>query len=100
MESEIVSLILEKLSKHKGDDIKVYGGRGMTGCMIVASSESHKQVKVLANFIVDLIREHGFFCKLEGYDSANWILIDMGEVMVHLFKNDVREYYEVDKLWS
>ncbi|KYH12832.1 hypothetical protein AS219_03730 [Neorickettsia sp. 179522] len=100
MESQIVSLILESLSVHKGRDIKIYGGRGITGCMVVASSDSHKHVKTLADFVVKLSKEKGISVKTEGYDLGNWVLIDMGEVIVHIFKDDVREYYEVDALWN
>lgn len=100
MESQLISLILESLSTHKGMGIKVYDGRGMTGCMIVASSDSHKHVKALADFIIKLGKEEGSPLRVEGYDLANWVLIDMDEIMVHIFKDDVREYYGVDSLWS
>lgn len=96
----IASDILKELDKNKATEVKVYKGGAITDFMIVACSESGKHSKSLANLITDILKQQGVDHHVEGYDQANWILIDLYDFMVHIFRPEVRDYYQVDSLWG
>jgi len=96
----IAKLILSK----KGYNIKILDLRDLTPIsdyFIIASADSHIQVKAIADEVDDKLREHGIKCYFkEGYDTANWILLDYFDVVVHIFKTESREFYNLEKLWG
>ena len=96
----IVELILSK----KGYDIKILDLRELTPIadfFVLASADSHIQVKAIADEIDDKLRKIGIKCYFkEGYDAANWILLDYFDVVVHIFKSDARDFYNLEKLWG
>lgn len=96
----IVQLILSK----KGYDVKVLDLRKLTPIadfFVIASADSNIQVKAIADEIDNKLRKHGIKCYFkEGYQAANWILLDYFDVVVHVFKKDAREFYNLEKLWG
>ncbi len=96
----IVELILSK----KGYNIKILDLRNLTPIadfFILASADSHIQVKAIADEVDDKLRKDGIKCYFkEGYDAANWILLDYFDVVVHIFKADARDFYNLEKLWG
>ena len=96
----IVQLVLSK----KGYDIKILDLRKLTPIadfFIIASADSNIQVKAIADEIDSKLRKHGIKCYFkEGYEAANWILLDYFDVVVHIFKKDAREFYNLEKLWG
>lgn len=96
----IVQLILSK----KGYDIKILDLRKLTPIadyFILASGDSHIQVKAIADEVDDKLRKDGIKCYFkEGYNAANWILLDYFDVVVHIFKTEAREFYNLEKLWG
>jgi ribosome-associated protein len=67
---------------------------------VICSGESVPQVKAIADNIEDRLRERGIRpVGIEGKDNARWILIDYGDVVVHVFEDDTRRYYELEKFW-
>ena len=96
----LVSEILSELEQHKASDIKVYDDKEFADFMIVTSCESGKHAKTLADLVVKIVKQNQITHHVEGYKQANWILIDLFSIMVHIFQPDVRQYYEVDKLWG
>ncbi len=72
-----------------------------TDCFIVASGTSNTHVKSLAdNIEKDLKADRILARKIEGYESGRWILMDYGEVVVHVFHPDEREFYDLEQLWQ
>jgi ribosome-associated protein len=68
--------------------------------MIIASGRSSRQVVSISEKLIDRLKqEYGIFCKLEGKDGGDWVLIDTGDVVVHVFRPEVREFYQLEKMW-
>ena len=69
--------------------------------MVVASGRSTRQVSSISQKLVDILKtELGRFSKVEGKDAGDWVLIDTGDVIVHVFRPEVREFYQVEKMWT
>jgi ribosome-associated protein len=68
--------------------------------MIIASGTSARHVAALAEHVVDALKEQGVVSMVEGLDTGDWVLVDAGDVIVHLFKPEVREYYKLEKMWG
>ncbi|MBB6694255.1 ribosome silencing factor [Cohnella xylanilytica] len=67
---------------------------------LICHGNSDTQVQAIANEIRKRAEEHGARVRLEGMDTARWVLIDMGDVVAHVFHRDEREYYHLERLWS
>ncbi|WAA11524.1 ribosome silencing factor [Fervidibacillus halotolerans] len=68
---------------------------------VICHGNSDKQVQAIADEIRDRLDEAGYEVKrMEGYDEARWILVDIGDVVVHVFHRDERNYYNLEKLWG
>ena len=98
---EIVTTALEDL---KGVDIRVIDVRGKTSItdrMVTVSGTSTRHVKALADNVVLQAKKHGFLpLGVEGEQAAEWVLIDLGDVVVHVMLPDTRTFYALEKLWS
>ncbi|MDH3692989.1 MAG: ribosome silencing factor [Gammaproteobacteria bacterium] len=96
--------IVSALDEAKGKDIQAFDVRDMTDVtdyMIVASGTSDRHVKALAGQLIDTMRENGHRpIGVEGEDTADWILIDFGDVVAHVMREQTREFYDLEGLWS
>jgi len=73
----------------------------MFDCMIIASAKSSRQTKAIADNVVVKLKECGEHVSgREGEGSGEWILVDLGEVLVHVMQPAVRQYYNLEELWS
>ena len=73
----------------------------MTDYMIIASGESSRQVKSLARNVVDKLKQAGAeIVGMEGEETGEWVLVDLGHVIVHVMHPAVREYYNLEELWT
>lgn len=69
--------------------------------MIVASGRSSRQVGALAEKLRDRLKGCGLTdVRLEGMENCNWVVVDAGDIIVHLFKPEVREFYNIEKMWN
>lgn len=95
--------ILSSLSENKAEDVVVIdlaGKSEMADFMVVCSGRSSRQVVALAEKVVDSLKQdYGILSKLEGKDQGDWVLIDAGDVIVHIFRPEVREFYLLEKMW-
>lgn len=100
----IKNAAVEALDEIKASDITVLDVRKMTSLfdyMIVASAESTRQTKALANNVQDRIRDlGGRVYGIEGERTGEWVLVDLGEVIVHVMQPAVRAYYNLEQLWG
>lgn len=92
------------LSEKKGFDILVMELKGITlvaDYFVIASGGSNTQVQALAHHVLDQMGEAGFQeLRVEGKNEAHWVLIDYGDVVVHIFQEEDREFYNLERLWG
>lgn len=100
----MVKLIVNSLNNHKAEDIQVIGIRDLTviaDYFVIANGTSTTQVKALADYIEKELQEQGVTpLRIEGYSTANWILLDYGSVIVHVFYKETRDFYNLERLWK
>ena len=100
----VVELIKEILENHKFEKIVVIGLQGKATIgdyMIVASGNSTRQIISLAEILLQKLKKtHLPIMKPEGLPQGDWVLIDTGNVIVHLFRPEVREFYNLEKMWE
>lgn len=100
----MLSYIKKTLSQNKALDIteiQVDENFSEFEKILIASGSSNRQVIALAERVQEGVK--GLFrisCKIEGKENADWILLDFGAVIVHIFKPEVREYYQIEKMWK
>jgi ribosome-associated protein len=97
-------MILTRLDDDKAQDIVVIDLKNKSSvadCMIVASGRSHRHVGALADHVLRALKDAGYGkAKVEGLPHCDWVLIDAGDVIVHLFRPEVRTFYNLEKIWS
>lgn len=97
-------IIKDSCKEKKGIDIKVLDIKGLSSIadyFVIVSGNSVRQVSALADEIEEKMDEKGI--KLENIDgktTSRWILLDYGDIIVHVFHKDEREYYDIERLWS
>jgi len=98
-----VDLILTSLDDSKGQNIVQFDLAGKTSIadrMIVASGSSTRQVTSMAEHLVTKLKSVGLPARSEGKRQGDWVLVDAGDVIVHLFRPEVREFYDIERLWA
>jgi ribosome-associated protein len=102
--SSLEDLILSRLDDDKAEDIVVIDLKGkspMADAMIVASGRSHRHVGALADHVLRALKEAGHGkARVEGLPHCDWVLIDTGDIIIHLFRPEVRTFYNIEKIWS
>ncbi|MEM0977379.1 MAG: ribosome silencing factor [Pseudomonadota bacterium] len=100
----LVDLVLNSLHSDKAEDIvsvDISGKSAMADHIVVASGRSTRQVAALAEKLSDRVKEgFGITAKMEGKAAADWVLLDLGDVIVHIFRPEVREFYQIEKMWQ
>jgi len=95
--------ILSSLSDDKAEGIVQIDLRGKTAIgdyMVVCSGRSSRQVTAISEKLVERLKtELGVLSKIEGKETGDWVLIDTGDVIVHVFRPEVREFYQLEKMW-
>lgn len=98
-----MELILTSLEDDKAEDIvaiDLAGKSELADHLVVASGRSTRQVAALSEKLVDRLKQNlGIQCRVEGLDAADWVLIDCGDAIVHVFRPEVREFYQIEKMW-
>ena len=99
----LASLILSTLEDSKAEDIVQIDLRGksaMADLMVICSGRSSRQVAAISDRLVDTLKQElGVRCTVEGKEAGDWVLIDAGDVIVHVFRPEVREFYQLEKMW-
>ncbi|WP_223229161.1 MULTISPECIES: ribosome silencing factor [Shimia] len=99
----LLARILTSLDEDKAEDVAQIDLRGKTSIgdyMVICSGRSSRQVVALAEKLVERLKhEFGRAAKVEGKDTGDWVLVDTGDVIVHIFRPEVREFYQLEKMW-
>lgn len=98
------ALVEQSLDDDKAFDIMTIDLRGKSSLadyMIIASGRSQRHVAATAGHLDDKLKEEGYGRpKVEGLPAGDWVLLDAGDVIVHLFRPEVREFYNLEKMWT
>jgi ribosome-associated protein len=101
---ERIKLIIDALHDAKGFDIVTLDVRSLstfTDYMVIVNGNSTRHVITLAEKVVEKLGQHGIkSVGVEGLDTAEWVLIDAGDVVVHVMRPQVRDFYNLEKLWG
>jgi ribosome-associated protein len=96
--------IVDKIDDLKGQDIiaiDVKGKSSITDCMIICTGTSSRHVVSIADHVVEASRQAGLQpLGVEGENDADWVVVDLGDVIVHVMQEESRHLYELEKLWS
>lgn len=100
----LLKIVLKALDESKGHDIKVIDVRGKTAItdfMVIASGTSDRHVRSLAGNVIAKVKENAVQpLGLEGENTGEWVLVDLGDAIVHVMKPHTREFYQLEKLWG
>jgi len=99
-----IDVISESLEDSKAEDIvklEITGKSSLADYMIVASGRSHRHVGAIADQLLRNLKSAGHgSAKVEGLPHCDWVLVDAGDVIVHIFRPEVRDFYNIEKMWS
>jgi ribosome-associated protein len=102
--AELLSAILASLDDDKAEDIvtiPLAGKSEMADHMVIATGRSSRQVAAISEKLADRLKQDlGLSVRTEGKDLGDWVLIDAGDVIVHIFRPEVREFYQLEKMWQ
>jgi ribosome-associated protein len=101
---QMIDVVLHCLDDAKAEEtvaIDITGKSSLSDHMVVTSGRSNRHVGAVADQLVKALREAGFDKpRIEGLPHADWVLVDAGDVIVHIFRPEVREFYNLEKMWA
>lgn len=101
---ELAELVVESLESSKAEDINsidIIGKSALADYIIVASGRSHRHVGAIADNLTRALKDKGYgTAKVEGLPACDWVLVDAGDVLIHIFRPEVRAFYAIEKMWS
>ncbi len=99
-----ISVIIDAIENKKGTEITVLDLRGISGLadyFVIATGSSEPNIKAIADEVDDKLAAAGENrIGIEGYSEAKWILLDYGDIIIHVFHKDTREFYSLDQMWN
>ena len=99
-----IKTIVDALEDKKGIDISVLDlskVSDVTDCFVICSGTNRSQIQALADGVEEALGRNGILHRgIEGYDTANWILLDYGDFVVHVFDKDSRDMYDLERVWG
>ena len=100
----LLALVLKQLDDDQAQDvvaIDLAGKSSIADHMVIASGRSTRQVASMAQKLGEMVKKQGFGpARLEGLPAADWVLIDAGDVVVHIFRPEVRSFYNLERMWA
>ncbi|MDF7637689.1 ribosome silencing factor [Leuconostocaceae bacterium ESL0958] len=100
---DLLQTVVKAIDAKHGEDIEALDMQNVSllaDYFVIASGGSSRQVQAIAREVKEAVTEAGYpIDHIEGFDKAQWILLDLGEVMVHLFDEESRDFYHLERLW-
>ena len=104
MKSPLLDLTEKTLADGLAEDVTIIDLQGKSGIadyLVIATGRSQRQVTALAERMLGALKENGYGrCSAEGLRHGEWVLIDAGDIIIHLFRPEVRSYYNLEKMWG
>ncbi|SFK62607.1 ribosome-associated protein [Lachnospiraceae bacterium KH1T2] len=101
---ELLKVAVDALEDKKGEDVSVLDIRKVTvisDYFIIATGNNPSQVQAMADNVEEALGREGLEKKsTEGYEAANWILLDYGDFIIHIFDRDNRSFYDIERIWK
>jgi ribosome-associated protein len=101
---ELIDTVLASLEDSKAEDIvtlEISGKSSLADHMVVVSGRSHRHVGAIADHLLRDVKESGAGnANVEGQTTCDWVLIDAGDVIIHIFRPEVRGFYNLEKMWA
>jgi len=101
--TELHALVLQSLDDDQAQEvvsIPLAGKSNIADFMVIASGRSTRQVASMAQKLAERIKQSGGVARIEGLTNADWVLLDAGDVIVHLFRPEVRTFYNLERMWA
>ncbi|GAA2834690.1 ribosome-associated protein [Aminobacter aminovorans] len=96
--------VLDSLEDSKAENIvsiDIQGKSSLGDYMVIASGRSHRHVAAVADHLLTALKDAGLgTARVEGLSGADWVLIDSGDIIVHVFRPEIREFYNIEKMWQ
>ena len=103
-QDQILKIITESIFEKKGVDVKILDLRNITTIadyFVICSGESDMQVKAIADNVDKSLSDEGIkVWKKEGFKALSWVLIDLSDIVVHVFRNESRQFYNLERIWG
>ena len=97
----IVRACLEDMKAEDTVEIDLAGKTSIADTMVIASGRSHRHVGAIAERVLEAIKQNGYGpARVEGLPACDWVLIDAGDVLIHIFRPEVRGFYNLEKMWG
>lgn len=97
-------LVIDALEDTKAQDIKVFNTTGLTSLfdrVIIASGTSNRQTRAIAGHVAEQAKKQGLeVVAFEGEDTGEWVLLDLGDIVVHCMQPAIRSYYNLEEIWG
>jgi ribosome-associated protein len=104
VEQRLLELAYKAADDKRAEDIVVLDMKGVSmiaDYFLICHGNSDKQVQAIARELKDTAEENGYTVKrLEGFDQARWVLVDLGDIVAHVFHKEERGYYNLERLWG
>ncbi len=101
---KLLDIVLTSLNDGKAIDVDLYDVKKLTNMsdyILIASGRSRRQVSALADKLIQTVKENKFeTLGVEGKNEGEWVLVDLGDIIVHIMHPSSREYYQLEKLWG
>jgi len=102
--NRLLKIVLDTLDGSKAEDVVAIDLKGKTSIgdhMVLASGRSQRHVGAVADHLIKKLKDEGYGrARIEGLPQCDWVLIDAGDVIVHVFRPEVRDFYNLEKMWS
>lgn len=99
----LTQAVVKAVEDKKAQDVLVLDVRGrcsFTDRFVVATGRTDRQLKAIAQSVVETAHQNGLTAKIEGLEAAEWLLIDLGDIVAHLFLPEVRADFQFERLWA
>jgi ribosome-associated protein len=99
-----LQLVLASLEDSKAEDIvsiNIAGKSALGDYMVVVSGRSNRHVMAIADHLISDLKDEGLGnARVEGLEAGDWVLIDTGDIIIHVFRPEVREFYNIERMWA